>query len=45
MRGQQKRTGATDRHEEIALNLATALRAHLRGGPCRVYKGDLGLAG
>lgn len=34
-------TGATDRHEEIALNLATALRAHLRGGPCRVYKGDL----
>jgi Uma2 family endonuclease len=34
-------TGATDRHEEIALNLASALRAHLRGGPCRVYKGDL----
>ncbi len=34
-------TGATDRHEEIALNLATALRTHLRGGPCRVYKGDL----
>jgi Uma2 family endonuclease len=36
-------TGATDRHEEIALNLASALRAHLRGGPCRVYKGDLKL--
>jgi Uma2 family endonuclease len=34
-------TGATDRHEEVALNLASALRAHLRGGPCRVYKGDL----
>ena len=34
-------TGASDRHEEIALNLATALRVHLRGGPCRVYKGDL----
>jgi Uma2 family endonuclease len=34
-------TGATDRHEEIALNLASALRVHLRGGPCRVYKGDL----
>ena len=34
-------TGASDRHEEIALNLAAALRTHLRGGPCRVYKGDL----
>ena len=34
-------TGASDRHEEIALNLAAALRVHLRGGPCRVYKGDL----
>jgi Uma2 family endonuclease len=34
-------TGATDRHEEIALNLASALRTHLRGGRCRVYKGDL----
>jgi Uma2 family endonuclease len=34
-------TGATDRHEEIALNLASALRVHLRGGACRVYKGDL----
>jgi Uma2 family endonuclease len=34
-------TGATDRHEEIALNLAAALNAHLRGGPCRVYKRDL----
>ena len=34
-------TGASDRHEEIALNLAAALRVHLRGGPCRAYKGDL----
>ena len=34
-------TGASDRHEEIALNLAAALKVHLRGSPCRVYKGDL----
>jgi Uma2 family endonuclease len=34
-------TGSTDRHEEIALNLATALHTHLRGSDCRVYKGDL----
>jgi Uma2 family endonuclease len=34
-------TGGSDRHEEIALNLASALRVHLRGGSCRVYKGDL----
>lgn len=34
-------TGASDRHEEIALNLAAALRMHLRDTPCRVYKGDL----
>jgi Uma2 family endonuclease len=34
-------TGASDRHEEIALNLASALRLHLRGTPCRVYKSDL----
>ena len=34
-------TGASDRHEEIALNLAAALRVHLRGSRCRVYKGDL----
>lgn len=34
-------TGASDRHEEIALNLAAALRLHLRGTACRVYKGDL----
>jgi hypothetical protein len=34
-------TGATDRREEIALNLASALRVYLRGSPCRVYKSDL----
>lgn len=34
-------TGASDRHEEIALNLAAALSLHLRRTPCRVYKGDL----
>jgi len=34
-------TGASIRHEEIALNLATTLRMHLRGTPCRVYKGDV----
>ncbi len=35
--------GASDRHEEIALNLAAALQRHLRSGPCRVYKGDMKL--
>jgi len=34
-------TGASDRHEEIALNLAAALQFHLRGTGCRTYKGDL----
>ncbi len=28
-------TGASDRHEEIALNLAVSLRQHLKGSPCR----------
>ena len=35
--------GATDRHEEISLNLAAALQRHLSGGPCRAYKGDMKL--
>ena len=34
-------TGASDRHEEIALNLASALRVHLRSTVCRVYKSAL----
>ena len=34
-------TGASDRHEEITLNLVASLHAHLRGNACRAYKGDL----
>jgi len=34
-------TGASDRHEEITLNLVASLHAHLRGSSCRAYKGDL----
>jgi Uma2 family endonuclease len=30
-------TGATKRHNVISLNVASALLAHLRGGPCRTY--------
>jgi Uma2 family endonuclease len=33
--------GATDTHVTIALNLAIALRSHLRGSGCRVYIADL----
>lgn len=29
--------GATKRHNVISLNVASALLAHLRGGPCRAY--------
>ena len=35
--------GASDTHNTISLNLASALRTHLRGGPCRVYMADLKL--
>lgn len=35
--------GASDRHVTIALNLASAIRNHLRGGPCRVYIADMKL--
>ncbi|MEA1048452.1 Uma2 family endonuclease [Lamprobacter modestohalophilus] len=35
--------GATDAHVTISLNLASSLRAHLRGGPCRVYITDMKL--
>jgi len=33
--------GASEEHNELALNLATALRAHLRGGPCKVFIVDM----
>lgn len=35
--------GATEEHATIALNLAAILRAHVRGGPCRVYMADMRL--
>jgi Uma2 family endonuclease len=34
-------TGASLRHNVIALNLAAALRAHLRASPCRVFMADV----
>jgi len=34
-------TGASLRHDEIAMNLAAALHTHLATGPCRVYKSDV----
>lgn len=34
-------TGASDAHNIIALNLATILRQHLRGSPCRVFMADV----
>jgi Uma2 family endonuclease len=33
--------GASDAHVTISLNLAVALRSHLRGKPCRVYIADM----
>jgi Uma2 family endonuclease len=35
--------GATDAHVTVALNLAAALKNHLRGGSCRVYISDMKL--
>lgn len=35
--------GAEDRHVTIALNVAMALRQHLRGGPCRTFMSDMKL--
>lgn len=35
--------GAGEAHVTIALNLAALLRAHVRGGPCRVYIADMKL--
>ncbi len=37
-------TGAREMHERISLNLASSLNVHLRGTPCRAWKGDLKLA-
>jgi len=34
-------TGTTLRHNIIGLNVATALRAHLRATPCRVFMADI----
>lgn len=33
--------GASDAHNILALNLATALHTHLRGGPCRPFVTDM----
>jgi len=33
--------GASDRHATISLNIASALRDHLRGGPCRSFMADM----
>jgi Uma2 family endonuclease len=33
--------GGEDRHASVALNVAMALREHLRGTPCRVYMADV----
>lgn len=35
--------GARDAHVTVALNLASLFKAHLRGGPCRVYISDMKL--
>lgn len=34
-------TGASDRHEEIAANLLSAVHQHLQGSGCRVYGSNL----
>jgi len=35
--------GAGDAHTTVSLNLASLLRAHARGGPCRVFMADMKL--
>jgi Uma2 family endonuclease len=35
--------GARDAHVTVSLNLASLLKVHLRGGPCRVYISDMKL--
>jgi len=37
-------TGARQVHVLVALNVASALKAHLRGSPCRTYISDMQLA-
>lgn len=36
--------GAEDRHVTVCLNVAMALRQHLRGTPCRTFMADMKLA-
>lgn len=36
-------TGARDAHVAVSLNLASLLKAHLRGTPCRTYIADMKL--
>ncbi len=36
-------TGVEDRHASVTLNLAVALRSHLRGTPCRIYVAEVKL--
>jgi Uma2 family endonuclease len=33
--------GATDAHNTISLNVASLIKSHLRGGPCRVFTLDI----
>ena len=35
--------GAEDRHVTLALNVALALKTHLRGSPCRTFMSDMKL--
>lgn len=37
-------TGGTIPHTSIALNLASALKSHLRGSPCRAFMADAKVA-
>ncbi len=34
-------SGTTKAHNQIALNLATLIRSHIRGTPCRVYMAEV----
>ncbi|WP_218082909.1 Uma2 family endonuclease [Anthocerotibacter panamensis] len=35
--------GGSREHNQISLNLATRIRTHIRGGPCRAYVADMKL--